>query len=238
MILRAFPLLCAAAITLPAASHAAEIQIAVSGPVVELNVSESVAARPDMAEISAGVSTRAPTAVEAMRQNAAAMNRVIDRIKSLGMAEDDIQTSGINLNPQYDYDQQRQEQVFRGYQVSNRVSVIMRDIQQIGPVLDALVAAGATDLGGPNWSASDSSAARDQARIAAMASAQARAISYAQMAGYSGVRLLEVNETIRSDQPQPMMRLQTMDTAERSTPVQPGRVESGVNITVKYEMTR
>src|SRR5690606_28566066 len=114
------------------------------------------------------------------------------RIKALGIAERDIQTSGISLGAQYDYDQENRRQVFRGYQVSNRVSVKLREVPRTGEVLDALVAAGATDLSGPDFSIEDDTGARAQARKAAMESAQAQALEYARATGYSGVRLLEI----------------------------------------------
>jgi len=221
------------------AVQAAEVQIASSGPVVELTVTEQVKAAPDIADISAGVTTQAMTAVEAMRLNAREMTAVIARMRSLGIAEDDIQTTGINLNAQYDYDRENQRQVFRGYQVSNRVSVTVREVQDIGPILDALVAAGTTDLSGPSFRIDDDSAAKAQAREAALQTAMARAGQYAGWAGYSGVRLLEVSENIASSQPRPMMRSMAMaESADVSTPVQPGQVSTGVTLTVKYEMVR
>ena len=237
MIRYALPMLAAAAVAIPA--QAAEVQIQAQGPVVELSVAETVTAKPDIVDVSAGVTSDAPTAVEAMRLNAERMDSVIARIKALGIDEDDIQTVGINLGAQYDYDQARQRQVFRGYQASNRVSVTLRDIQRTGEVLDALVAAGATDLGGPDWSIDDDTAARGQARTAAVRRAQAQALEYARLAGYSGVRLLEINETLMPVRPMPMMRqMAVAEAADASTPVQPGMVQSSVNVTVKYEMTR
>jgi uncharacterized protein YggE len=233
----AIPLIAAVSLATPAT--AAEVQIQAQGPVVELTVNESVEAAPDIATVSAGVTTQARTAVEAMRANAQSMTSVIDRIKALGVAERDIQTSGISLGAMYDYNQQTQRQVFRGYQASNRVSVTLRDIQRTGEVLDALVAAGATDLGGPDWSIDDDTAARGQARTAAVRRAQAQALEYARLAGYSGVRLLEINETLMPVRPMPMMRqMAVAEAADASTPVQPGMVQSSVNVTVKYEMTR
>jgi uncharacterized protein YggE len=238
MICRAATLLAtAAALAQPAA--AAEVQVSVTGPVVELTVFESVEAEPDIARVSAGVTTQAPTAVQAMRDNAAAMDRVVERITQLGIAERDVQTSGISLGAQYDYDQVNQRQVFRGYQASNRVSVTLRQIDRAGPVLDALVAAGATDLGGPEWALDDDKAARAQARRTALETARTLAGEYAQAAGYSDLRLLEINETVASQPPMPMMRMVARDVAEAaSTPVRPGTVQAGVNLTVKYEMTR
>lgn len=224
----------------PMSAHAAEVQIASSGPVVELTVMEEVEAEPDIVTVGAGVTTNAPTAVEALRQNSQAMRAVIDRIKSLGVAERDIQTSSINLNARYDYDQQRQEQVFRGYQASNRVTVKLREIEETGEVLDALVAAGATDLNGPHFSLENDEAAKASARRAAMQRAEAQAREYASMAGYSNIRLLEINESIRGRSgPQPIVvTASRMMAKDESAPVEPGLVSTGISVTVKYEMTR
>jgi uncharacterized protein len=232
----ALPLLAASFLATPAA---AEVQVATQGPVVELTVNESVEAEPDIVTVSAGVSTQARTAVEAMRLNAAEMTKVIDRIKALGIAERDIQTTGISLGAMYDYNQQTQRQVFRGYQASNRVSVKLRQIDRTGEVLDALVAAGATDLNGPDWSIDDDTAARAQARRKAMDTARAQALEYARGAGYSDIRLLEVSETIAPQPPMPFLRqIRAEAAAVQSTPVQPGMVQTGVTVRVTYEMTR
>ena len=235
----AVPLLAASMLAAPVASlAAAEIQIPATGPVVELTVTESVKAKPDIATIGTGVTNIAPTAVEAMRQNAQQMTAVIDRIKSLGIADDDIQTAGINLMATYDYDQQSQRPVFRGYQASNRVTVTLRKVEDAGKVLDALVAAGATDINGPDFSLEDNKGALAQARGAAMETATAQARDYARMAGYSGVRLLEINETVFSQPPMPYaVRAEVANAASKVTPVEPGLVSSAVTITVKYEMT-
>lgn len=229
-------LLASAALAAPAA--AAEVQIQATGPVVELSVSETVQSRPDIASVSAGVSTRAPTAVAAMRQNAQAMTAVIARLEALGIAEDDIQTAGINLNPQYDYDSSTQSQVFRGYVASNRVSVTLRKVENAGPVLDALVAAGANEIGGPAFSVDDDTAQRAEARRNALQRAQEQASEYARLTGYSGVRLLEIGESLSGFQP-PMLYAVKLEAAQdASTPVQPGLVGTVVNLTVKYELTR
>ncbi len=232
----AIPLVAATAMVSPLA--AAEVQIQATGPVVELTINEQVKAEPDIATISAGVTSEARTAVEALQINAREMTSVINRIKALGIDEDDIQTTGINLNARYDYSRQTQRQVFRGYSVSNRVSVKLRGVERTGPVLDALVAAGATDIGGPNFSIDDDTTAKAQAREAAMTTARERAMQYASWSGYSGIRLLEISESVSVSRPQPMMRAMVAnDAVEESTPVQPGMVSTGVSITVKYEMT-
>ena len=234
----AAPLFAVGVVAAPAA--AAEIQIAATGPVVELTVNENVKAKPDIATIGAGVTSRAPTAVAAMQQNAKAMDAVIARIKSLGVKPEDIQTTGINLYAQYDYDRTQQKQVFRGYQASNNVSVILRKVDKVGEVLDTLVAAGATDINGPSFSIDDDTAAKAQARKAAMERGHEQAMEYAQMAGYSNIRLLEVSESLSRSTPVPMMRTMAVEDAAAAppTPVEPGLVGTGVTVTVKYEMTR
>lgn len=227
-----------AAAASPAA--AADIQLQAQGPVVELSVTETVKAKPDIATVSTGVTSQAPTAVEAMRKNAAAMDAVVQRIKALGIAADDIQTSGINLGAQYDYNQAQQRQIFRGYQASNRVTVTLRKVADAGRVLDALVAAGATDIGGPDFSIDDDTAPRAQARKAALDKARQQAEEYAKWSGYSGVRLLQVSEMVNPGRPMPYDgKIRAMAVAEAApTPVEPGLVGTSVTVTVSYEMTR
>lgn len=231
------PLAVLAAAASPAA--AAEIQVQAQGPVVELSVTETVKAKPDLATVGAGVTSRAPTAVQAMQQTATAMDAVVRRIKALGIADEDIQTTGIELNPHYDYNQAQQRQIFRGYQASNRVSVILRKVPDTGRVLDALVAAGATDISGPSFSIDDDTAQRAQARKAALDKSRQQAETYAQWAGYSGVRLLQVSELFTPGRPMPYdVRVQAVSAEAKATPIEPGLVGTAVTVNVTYEMTR
>jgi uncharacterized protein YggE len=92
------PILPVAAAAMMATPAAAEVAVESTGPVIALSVNETVALDPDIANLSAGVTTVARTAVEAMRQNARQMNDVVARIEALGVDEDDIQTSGVSLN--------------------------------------------------------------------------------------------------------------------------------------------
>jgi uncharacterized protein YggE len=243
MLRYAIPLAAVAAIAVPAITvpaSAAEIQIASQGPVVELSVSETVRSAPDVAEVGAGVTTRAATAREALTQNSQAMDRIVARLRQLGIAGEDIQTSNFNLSPQYDYNQQSGEQVFRGYNVSNQVQVKLRDLPRAGEILDALVNAGANTIYGPNFMLEDDEAAKAEARAQAFARGRRMAEDYARMAGYSSVRLLEISESVQNQGPipQPMMARAAMDSSESAPPIEPGQVGTGVTITVKYEMGR
>ena len=237
MIRTILPLAAAALAAAPAA--AADVQVTSQGPIVELAVTETVKAKPDLAEVGGGVTTEAPTAVAAMQANAQAMDAVIARIKALGISADDIQTTGINLGAQYDYEQSRNRPIFRAYQASNRVSVILRKVPDTGRVLDALVAAGATDINGPSFSIDDDSAPRAQARKAAFEKAQAQAAEYARWAGFSGVRLLSVSEMVNPGRPMPYAEGRVAMAADtKQTPIEPGLVGTSVTVSVTFEMTR
>lgn len=230
------------ALALPLApAQAAQVNITASNPVVELGIYEQVKVEPDVATISAGVETTAPTASEALRRNSAEMQRVVDLVKKLGIEPRDIQTARISLNPQYDYDGQSGRAVFRGYQASNQVSVNLRDIERTGEVLDALVAAGATNVSGPNFSISDDTAAKAEARTRAIARGLAQAREYARAAGYSDVRLLQVSENIMVEavpMERGMANKVVAEAAADFAPIEPGMVETGVNIQLTYEMVR
>jgi uncharacterized protein YggE len=222
-------------------AHAAEIQIAVQNPVVELTITEIVQSQPDTASVGAGVQVRAPTASEALKKNAEQMDRVIARLRQLGIAREDIQTANFSLNAQYQYRNDGQQPQFMGYEASNSVNVTLRKLDKVGETLDALVAAGANNLYGPNFTLEKDADAKAAARKAAFARAQLQAGEYARMAGYSATRLLEISETYSQMGPMPVSPQAIMVTAERAdakTPVEPGRVGTGVTLTVKYEMTR
>ena len=224
---------------------AAEIQIASAGPIIELNVSDTVNAKPDMAVVNAGVTTRATSANEAARQNAERMDTIIARLRQLGVAQNDIQTSNFTLYPQYSYNNNGQQPTFLGYDVNNQVTVKLRDLSKIGPTLDALVAAGANNFSGPIFVLENDAGAKQEARKKAFASADARARELASYAGYTGVKLLELSESYQNfgggvpPSPPPMPVAMNVSSADaRATPIQPGMVGTAAQLTVKYEMVR
>jgi uncharacterized protein YggE len=237
MIRYAIPLFAVSALAAPAA--AAEVQIQAQAPVVELSVNETVNAAPDIAQVGTGVTTRARSAKEAVRLNAVAMQKVVDRLKTLGIAAKDIQTSNFNLNAQFNYPGGGAAPVFTGYEASNQVSVKLRDVTRVGDVLDALVAAGANNISGPSFMLDDDTAPQKEARARAFQRGQAMAQDYARMAGYTGVRLLEVSENVQSRGPLPPMPVAfRAEAAQAKTPIEAGEVGTTVTLTVKYEMTR
>lgn len=235
--MRIYPILLASAGLMAAPVAAAEITVQATGPVIELVVNEQVEVEPDQVTISAGVTNRAMTAQEALSQNSAQMQRVIDRLRSLGIPERDIQTTRINLGARFEYDQPSQRQVFRGYEASNQVRVLLRDTENVGRVLDALVQAGANDINGPRFSVSDDTGPKAEARRRALERARGMAMDYARVAGYSNVRVLKIAESV-SGSAREYSADAIMVTAQRAgaaPPVQPGMVETGVTVSVTYE---
>ncbi|WP_417621349.1 SIMPL domain-containing protein [Parasphingorhabdus sp.] len=219
-------------------AQAANVEIVAQNPVIELSVSEQVDSAPDTATFSTGVESKAKTATQALRDNSVQARKVIDRLKSLGIAEKDIQTTGINLRADYDYDQESRENRFVGYVVSNQVSATVRDISKLGQILDAIVSSGATNLNGPSFSISDDSKLKEVARERALASAKARAMSYARSEGYTGVRVLSISEGMSHQSDAPMMRMNSFAESAGSPPVAPGQVGTVVSLSLTYEMTR
>lgn len=122
---------------------------------------------PDVATLSAGVVTQSADGNAAMRQNAEQMSKVMAAMKAAGIADKDVQTSGISLSPQYTYKVNEAPKI-NGYQASNTVSLKVRDIARLGKVLDALVAQGANDINGPSFSIDQPEPVYDEARVAAL----------------------------------------------------------------------
>src|SRR3546814_2147534 len=116
-----------------------------------------------------------------MRANAAEMDKVMSAIRAAGIAERDIQTSGVNLNPQYRYEE-NQPPTITGYEARNTVNITVRDIGELGGIMDALVAVGANQIHGPSFEVDDKESAYDEARRAAIDKARARAAMYAKRA--------------------------------------------------------
>ncbi len=205
-----------------------------------LSVSAQADARrvPDVATISTGVVTQALDANAAMRANAVQMDKVMGAIKAAGIAEHDIHTSGINLNPQYKY-VENQTPTITGYQASNTVSLKVRDLAKLGKVLDALVASGANQVNGPSFEVDQPEPAYNEARRGALEKAQARAAMYAKALGLRVRRIVSISEGggFRPPGPVPMMAMMR-GKAEADTAVSPGETTLGVNLDVVFELGR
>ncbi len=230
--------LAAAPMALSTAAHAQDASFRAT--TLNLSAFGETAARPDIASITTGVQVKAPTAAEAMRQNAERMSAVVATLKARGVAERDIQTSGLNLSPQYVYEQNKPPRP-DGYQASNQVTVTVRDLTRLGQAVDAVVAAGANEINGVAFGLSAPGPVEDASRRAAVAALTAKANLYAQAAGYKIARLISLSEsggyTPQPPQPKFMVRAMMADGAE-STPVQGGELKVRIDVQAAYELVK
>jgi len=225
----------AAAIPASALAQTAPQLPAMAGTRVDINATGESRRVPDVAVISAGVVTRAATAAAALQQNATRMERVLAALKRAGIEQRDVQTSSINLNPDYSYENNQPPRL-TGYQASNQVSIRFRDIRNSGKILDALVAEGANQINGPNLTIDQPEAARDEARLQALTNGRARADLYARALGKRVVRLVAVSETGGYAQPPVPMFERGMAAQAADTKIVPGEQSIQVNLTMVFEL--
>jgi len=190
---------------------------------------------PDVADLRLGVAVTKATVKEARTLAADQMTRVIAALKKLGIADKDIQTSGLSLQPNYTYPPNGGTPRLTGYTMSNGVSVTIRDLDKLGDAIDDGLAAGATTLDGVSFRVENSARAETQAREQAVAAAKAKAQTLAGAAGVSITGVASISE-ISAPLPQPMYydgaRLQA--ARDEGTPIQVGTNEVIVTVTVEY----
>lgn len=193
-------------------------------------------AAPDLATIQLGVTTQAPSAAEAMRQNSTQQTAVIDALAGAGIEAADVQTSGLNLNPVMDYAEGRAPSV-TGYQATNMVTVRVRDVARLGEVLDAIVVAGANEINGISFIRDDSSAAEDEARRAAVADARHKAEILAEAAGLTLGPVLVLRDTPMMEGPRPMMMEARAAADAAKVPIAAGEVALSANVEMQFALT-
>jgi uncharacterized protein YggE len=229
-----------AASALPLAPAFAQGQpgtIVLDGTRLDVVATGEVSRVPDIARITAGVVTVAPTATAALAQNATQMASVRAALKRAGIADRDIQTSSINLYPDYRQDAQGINPQITGYRASNEVSVRFRDIAATGRILDALVAQGANQINGPMLAIDKPEAALDEARTQALANARARAALYARALGKKVGRILSISEAGANYAPPViMMRQAARGNVADSTSVDPGEQSVAISLSVSFEL--
>ena len=226
-----------AALPAVASAQALTAMPVLNGTRLDISATGEVTRVPDLAIISAGVQTLQPTATAAIEQNAARMERVRAALKRAGIEDRDIQTSSINLNPEYQYDQNRPPRL-TGYRASNTVNVKFRDLKRTGSILDALVAEGANQINGPSLTIDKPESALDEARMKAIANGRARADLYARALGMNVVRLLSVSEGggYPVPPPMPMVMMAQERSADASSKIDPGTQQLQVSVSMSFEL--
>jgi len=193
---------------------------------------------PDEATITLGVQTTAPVAAQAMAENAARMTAVTAALRGAGIADKGIQTSNLSLSAQYVYVQDQPAKL-TGYQASNEVTITVEDLARLGPAVDAVTAAGANQINGISFGLKDSSAAEDEARLAAVKALRAKAELYASATGYHVARLVSLSEG-GGDQPEGRTVIVTAmkRSAAPNVPVSSGQLTVGIDVNGLYELAK
>ena len=192
--------------------------------------------KPDIAHVTVGIETQASSLQKAVDDNKAKMNNLLDTLKKLGLADKDIQTSNYSVyterasTPTPGAEVNTDQMI---YHVTNQVDVTVRDVSQIGEVLDKAVAAGANNIYGVNFSVEDTAALEADARTEAVADAKARAAELAQLNGVQLGEMQSVSEVIGSSA-SPMDYSAKGMGGGGGTPVQPGELQMNMSIQITY----
>jgi uncharacterized protein YggE len=192
----------------------------------------TVAAAPDSAVIRLGVSSQGRTARTASDVNAREMTVVLAAIKESGVADRDIQTTSLSLQPQYDPSKTGAARLI-GFQANNQVTVKIRDVGRLPTVLDRAIAGGANEMSGIEFVVSEQGKLLDKARTEAIADARRKAELYATAAGMKVGRVMAISEEGSAPPPRTFQALR----AGAATPIAPGEQTLRAVVTVSYELT-
>ena len=203
---------------------------------ISVTGSGKVTVVPDMATIRLGVVVEKPTAKAARQAAATSMTAIVAAIRALGIADKDIATATVSLSPAYNYPTNGTP-VVRGYQLTNSVTVTVRDLTKLSDVLDNSVAAGATSVDGVSFDVADRTAAEAQAREAATKDARTKADTYAKGLGVGITGVASVSESVVTPvwyglEAAPVAGAATDKAA--STPVLPGSTDVTITVQVSF----
>jgi uncharacterized protein YggE len=203
-------------------------------PAISVSGEATISVPPDLAEINGGVTTEAKNARDASAANNKAMSAVLQALKASGVAEKDIQTSRLSLQPQSaPIKGNNGPMQIVGYRASNRVTVTVRDVTKVANAIDALVSSGANDISGISFMVSQASKLLDDARAKAIDDAHRKADIYARAAGVTLGAPLSISE---QGMPGPMPYRKMAAAMADSAPVAPGEETLRVSVSVSYEI--
>ena len=193
----------------------------------------SATSPPDMATINTGVVTQGKNAADAMKANNEIMAKLMAALKAQKIPAKDIQTSDFSVSPQYARDDRgRTQQEIVGYRVSNQVRVVIRNLPELGKVLDTLVSTGSNRVSGISFGITDSDGILNEARNNAIADARSKANLYAQALGIKVGKVVSVSESsVIAPRPQFFARAAMADSA---VPIASGEQELTATIDVVF----
>jgi uncharacterized protein YggE len=205
---------------------------------ISIDAEGKVTALPDIAKISIGVETQKKTVSEAQTENSTKMNAIIAKLKDLGVAKEDIQTTNYSIYPTYDYSNGKQTET--GFQITQNVDIKVRKLDSISDILAAVAQLGANQVGGVNFTIDDPESLRQQARLKGIEMAKSKAQALAEAAGVKLGKVVGFSESSSTPQP-PIFYAKDMAAGMGSAPsaapaVEPGSQDVIVDVTVIYEI--
>ena len=213
-----------------------------SSATVSVTGTGTVEAAPDMATLRIGVVREAPSARQALDENNAAMNKVLESLRAEGIAEKDLQTSGLEIQPRYVYPKARSDGTQEppkivGYTVSNNLDIRIREIDRTGGILDKVVTLGVNTGGSISFGNQKTASLFETARERAVADAISKATTLARAAGVGLGKLLSIREGRDEPRPIPLAQARTMAAAQASVvPVAAGASRYRVTVNMKWEI--
>lgn len=203
-------------------------------PTISSSASAEAKFNPDRATVSISVQTKAPTAAAAAADNARKQSAVLTSLRALGLTNDELSTTGYSVNPEYRYDPNRAP-TLTGYTVTNTVLADIRDLKQVGKVLDTALASGSNMISSLDFYASNTDSARQKALADAVAKAHSDAEVAAKAAGGSLGALLHISVGgVGSPQPPRPMYAKAMTAAAPETQINPGQQSLTVSVSADW----
>lgn len=208
---------------------------------VSVNGTGSASVLPDMAVITLGVQSDAPTAREALTENNEQMDAVLSAVRQAGIANADIRTQAVQLYPRYDTSPQPVEgqgggtNNLTGFTAANTVEITVRDIENLGALIDQSVTAGSNQIQGIRFDVSAPNQALDEAREAALSDARHKAQQLAELTDSSLGQVITVTEGSRGPIFYQNIAVDAI-AAEESVPVAPGSQMVTVDVQVTWEL--
>jgi uncharacterized protein YggE len=208
-----------------------------SGPAtISVTGQGRITAPPDMATISTGVITEAEAPEAALSANNAVVSALFQSLNDSGIADRDRQTSNFSVSPRYSrVRNETGSPEIDGYRVSNQITITVRDLDKLGPLLDALVKAGSNQLGSIQFGLSKQEELTDQARRLAVKDARKRATLYAGASGNTLGEVLSISES-SIGAPRPMMRNTMMMAEAADVPIAVGENEINATVHMVFEL--
>ena len=204
--------------------------------IVQVTGSGKASATPNVVRLALGITCEGDDVSSALRQVGERVQAIGEAARTQDVRGNDISSTGAGVHPRYDRDGQR----VVGYQAFHRLGVVVRDVERVGSVVDALAAVAGNSLSVDSiqLDLSDVSALEDEARAAAFLEARAKAAQYAALSDASlGAVVSVVEVAVAGVSPRPMMRM-AMATAESAMPVEAGEQTVAATVTVTWELDR